>query len=267
MQAALPRRARVDTTKDSESTVDMMTLAHSLKSVRIFIAALALALVSSVVASGAIAQDASGDAEIENVAAGAPDDGAQYVPLGPEMIKGQPVPAGVNVQEQFSETGEMAHSLHRGLVWVMVAISGFVLALLLWVVVRFNKRANPTPSKTTHNTALEVVWTLVPVLILVGIAVPSISLIARQYDSPPEDAITVKAIGVQWYWEYEYPDYGVSILSKMLNVPGQPEVNAGVRELGSEPWDGPAQLEVDNRLVVPAGVPLRIQTDIERYIR
>lgn len=195
-----------------------------------------------------------------------------YTPMGQDMAKGLPVSAeedfygSMDVQPQFSDIGEYANGFHIGLVWVMAIISIFVLGLLLWVIIRYNKRVNPNPSNTTHNTAIEVIWTLVPVLVLIGIALPSISLLLKQFEAPPADAITVKTIGVQWYWDYEYPDYGLTsdngtvITSKMLNEPGQPIVNNGVRELGSEPWDGPGQLEVDNRMVVPVGKPLRIQT-------
>ncbi len=172
-----------------------------------------------------------------------------YEPLGPDMIKGQPTPGGLNVQPQFSEIGETAVNLHLGLVWVMAVISAFVLILLVWVVLRYNKRANPTPSKTTHNTMIEVVWMVIPALILAFIALPSMSLLAKQYESPPEDAVTIKAIGYQWYWGYEYPDNGgFEVISNMM-----PEDEAEAKGL-------PGQLAVDNRMVVPANTPLRIQT-------
>lgn len=190
----------------------------------------------------------------------APVEGA-YVPLGTDMINGQPIDKGITFQKQFTEDGEFALWMHDAILLpVITVISLFVLGLLLWVVVRFNRRSNKVASKTTHNTFIEVIWTVIPVLILVVIAVPSITLLARQYESPPADAITIKAIGVQWNWEYEYPDNGVSIISKMLNEDGEPVINNGVRTRGSEAWDGPKLLEVDNRLVVPVGVPLRIQT-------
>ena len=172
-----------------------------------------------------------------------------YTPLGPDMIKGQPIDRGIDVQEQFSEVGNMALGLHTGLVWVMAVISLFVLVLLLWVMIRYNKRTNPVASKTSHNTLIEVVWTLVPVLILVGIAVPSISLIAKQYEPAPKDALTIKATGYQWYWGYSYPDNGdFEVVSNMM-----PEADAIAAGL-------PAQLAVDNRMVVPVGVPIRLQT-------
>jgi len=231
-----------------------MNLGQTLKHMHGQIAVAAGTALLALSPSAAIAQDETAEAGAEAANA------ALYTPMGTDMIKGQPIDGNIDVQPQFSDIGEFASGFHIGLVWVMGIISLFVLGLLVWVIVRYNRRANPTPSKTTHNTAIEVIWTLVPVLILIGIALPSISLLRAQYASPPADAITVKTIGVQWYWDYEYPDYGVTISSKMLNEPGEPVVNNGVRELGSEPWDGPGQLEVDNRMVVPVGMPLRIQT-------
>lgn len=197
--------------------------------------------------------DAAADADAATENAG------YYTPMKPVEGIGMPTDRAINVQQQFSPNGEFANSLHTGLIWVMVIISVFVALLLIVTMVRFRKGANPVPSKTSHNTLIEVVWTVVPALILLVIAIPSITLIARQYEPIPKDAITIKAIGVQWNWEYEYPDYEVSLISKMLNIPGQPITNNGVRELGSEPWDGPSHLEVDNRLVVPVGVPIRLQ--------
>lgn len=172
-----------------------------------------------------------------------------YEPLGPEWIKGQPTPGGWDVQEQFSPIGDTASGLHLGLMWIMGIICLFVLALLVWVIVRYRRGVNPTPSKTTHNTFIEVIWTLVPVLILVGIAIPSISLLTDQYESPPEDALTIKVTGYQWYWGYTYPDNGgFEVISNMM-----PEDEAEAKGF-------PALLEVDNRMVVPVNTPLRIQT-------
>ena len=153
-------------------------------------------------------------------------------------------------QEQFSSNGDYALWMHDAILLpVITIISLFVLGLLLWVVARYRRKANPTPSKTTHNTFIEVVWTLVPVLILVGIAIPSITLLARQYETPPEEAVTIKAIGYQWYWGYEYPDNGgFEVVSNMLT-------NDEAIANGE-----PALLAVDNRMVVPANTPLRIQT-------
>ena len=184
-----------------------------------------------------------------------------YTPLGPDMIKGQPVDGGIDFQAQYSRDGDYAYWMHTWILLPLITvISLFVLALLLWVVVRYNRRANPVPSKTSHNTVIEVVWTVVPVLILVAIAIPSITLLARQYDAPPRDALTVKVTGNQWNWTYAYPDNGgFEYTSLMLNEPGSPVVNNGVREVGTSPYDGPSQLEVDNRLVLPVGETIRLQ--------
>lgn len=172
-----------------------------------------------------------------------------YTPLGADMIKGQPIDGHFDLQPQFSEVGQQAFGLHVGLVWIMAIISVFVLGLLIYVMVRFRKGANPVPSKTTHNTLIEVVWTVVPVLILVGIAIPSISLISKQYKPAPEDAVTLKVTGYQWNWGYEYPDQGISeFIANMM-----PEEEAAAKGF-------PRQLEVDNRVVLPVNTPIRIQT-------
>lgn len=184
-----------------------------------------------------------------------------YTPMKPTPGIGMPVDGGIGLQTQFSPTGEYAHWIHNiVLIPLITAITVLVLVLLVWVVVRFNRRSNPVASRTSHNTLLEVAWTLVPVLILVCIAVPSIDLIAKQYKAPPKSALTVKITGNQWFWTYAYPDNGdFEVNSYMLNLPGQPVINAGIREVGSKPWDGPSHLEVDNRMVVPAGEPIRLQ--------
>ncbi len=172
-----------------------------------------------------------------------------YTPLGPDMIKGQPEPGAISFQPQYSDDGQWALWMHNlFLLPMMVGVSLLVLVLLLWVIARYNRRANPVPSKTSHNTAIEVIWTVVPVLILVAIAIPSITLLARQFESPPEDALTIKATGYQWYWGYTYPDNGgYEVISNMLD-----EGEAAAR-------GEPPQLAVDNRMVVPVGEPLRIQ--------
>jgi cytochrome c oxidase subunit 2 len=98
------------------------------------------------------------------------------------------------------------------------------------------------------------------VLVLVGIAVPSIDLLAKQFKPAPAKSLTIKATGNQWFWSYTYPDNGgFEIVSNMLNIPGEPVINNGVREAGSKPYDGPSHLEVDNRMVVPVGEPIRMQ--------
>ena len=194
-------------------------------------------------AAGAV--DDKADASTQNVAAGS----SAYKPLGPEWIKGQPTPGAIDLQEQYSDIGQQAVPLHTWLVWIMAIISAFVLGLMLYTMIRFRRSANPVPSRTTHNTAIEVAWTLIPVLILIAIALPSISLISAQYKAPPKDAVTVKATGYQWYWGYTYPDNGgFEVISNML-----PEDEAERR-------GEPGQLGVDNRMVIPAGEWIRLQT-------
>ncbi|WP_338467816.1 cytochrome c oxidase subunit II [Novosphingobium sp. ZN18A2] len=194
--------------------------------------------------------------------AAAAGDAVTYVPQKPVPGIGMPVDGGITFQKQFSPTGQEALAMNDYvLLPIIITITIFVLILLLIVIARFNSRVNPVASKTAHNTMIEVIWTLVPVLILVVIAVPSIRLLAAQYKAPPKNALTVKATGYQWYWGYTYPDNGgFEVISYMLNTPGEPIVNPGVREDGTKPWDGPHHLEVDNRMVVPAGVPIRLQT-------
>jgi cytochrome c oxidase subunit 2 len=183
-------------------------------------------------------------------------DASAYTPMAPTKDKGMPTSyqddaiKSLTFQDQYTDDGNYAQWMHDAILMpVITIISLFVLGLLLYVVVRFNRRANPVASKTTHNTLIEVVWTIVPVVILVIIAVPSITLLARQYETPPAEAVTIKATGYQWYWGYTYPDHGeIEVISNMLD-----EAEAVRR-------GEPGQLAVDNRMVVPAGVPLRIQT-------
>ncbi len=163
---------------------------------------------------------------------------------------GVPRPGALGIQEQVTEIGREAATFHN--VWLLTlcaVISLFVLALLGYTMVRYRRSANPTPSRTSHNTFIEVVWTLVPVLILVAIAIPSIRLLQHQYSPPPAD-VTVKVIGNQWYWTYQYPDHGgFEIVSNMLKE--QSDVKPGERFRTDA--DGPPLLAVDERIVIPAG--------------
>ncbi|NNC71977.1 MAG: cytochrome c oxidase subunit II [Sphingomonadaceae bacterium] len=164
---------------------------------------------------------------------------------------------GIDLPDQVTEVGRQALWFHDALLMpIITVISLFVLALLLWVMARFNRRSNPEPSKTTHNTTLEVIWTLVPVLILVAIAVPSINLLANQYDLPEGESVTVKVTGNQWNWLYEYPDHGnISFVSNMLEEEGEQAEGQPFRTDA----DGPRLLAADRRLVIPAGTTVRFQ--------
>lgn len=174
----------------------------------------------------------------------------KYVPMKPTAGKGMPVDRGIAFQDQYSDTGKQALHMHQAfLLPVIFGISLLVLFLLLYVIARYNRRANPVPSKTSHNTALEVAWTGIPILILVGISVPSVALINKQFTPAPEKAITIKATGNQWYWTYKYPDNGdFEVISNML-----PNEKADAN-------GEPRQLAADNRMVVPVGEPIRFQT-------
>ncbi len=190
------------------------------------------------------------EAEVADGAASVADAASAYTPLGPDMIKGQPEPGGIWLQDQYSPIGHDGVFMHDAVLMpVITAIVIVVLVLMLWIMARYNRRTNPNPSKTSHNTLLEVIWTGVPIIILVLIAIPSINLLIEQYESPPEDALTVKVTGYQWYWGYGYPDNGdFEVVSNMM--PDEEAVEKGL----------PPQLAVDNRMVVPVGVPIRIQT-------
>ena len=181
-----------------------------------------------------------------------------YTPMKPTLGIGMPKARQVDFQEQFSDNGKYAKWINNAiLIPIIFSISIFVLGLLLWIVVRFRRAANPVPSKTTHNTMIEIVWTLVPVLILLGIAYPSLDLLAKQFKPAPANAVTIKATGYQWNWGYTYPDHGgFEVISFMLKE--KEDVAKGERYRTDN--DGPKQLAVDARMVVPAGVPLRIQT-------
>jgi len=216
------------------------------------------ALAQEAAPDAAVAADAGAVTETGDAAASAPAEAvAAFEHVAPTPDVGQPVPRGVSVQTQVTELGQEAAFLHdKILMSVITVIVLLVLALLLWVMFRYRAKANPVPSRTSHNTVIEIIWTLVPVLILVVIAVPSIRLLANQY-SPPEADVTIKAIGNQWYWTYEYPDHGgIELVSNMLKE--RDEVGPGERFRTDA--DGPRLLAVDERVVVPAGKTVKIIT-------
>jgi cytochrome c oxidase subunit 2 len=171
---------------------------------------------------------------------------------------GQPVDGRYGIQPQVTRNGDFAKWMHNAiLVPLITVISLFVLMLLGWVALRYRRSAHPVPSKTSHNTAIEVIWTLAPVVILVLIAVPSIGLLQAQFKPAPAGAVTLKAIGNQWYWSYQYPDNGgFEITANMLKERGQ----AGAGERARTDADGPKLLAADNRVVLPVGVPIRLIT-------
>jgi len=154
---------------------------------------------------------------------------------------GQPAPWEYKLQEAASPVMEQIIWFHNWLLWIITIITLFVLALLVIVVVKFNAKANPVPSRTTHNSLIEVLWTLLPVLILVGIAIPSFKLLFEELNIPKAD-LTIKATGKQWYWSYAYPDNGKFEFDSLLVQDKQPRL-----------------LGVDNEVVVPVDKVIRVQ--------
>jgi cytochrome c oxidase subunit 2 len=162
---------------------------------------------------------------------------------------GQPSPWQLGFQPSATPVMEDIASFHDALLYVITAIAGFVLVLLLVIMVRFNRRANPNPSRVTHNTLIEVVWTVVPIMILTGIAIPSFKLLFYQQNIP-QAHLTVKATGNQWYWNYAYPDNGkFDFDSRMLDEKDRAK---------SKPNE-PRLLAVDNDIVVPVNKVVRVQ--------
>ena len=160
---------------------------------------------------------------------------------------GQSTPWQLGFQDSATPIMDEITQFHNLLLYIIFAISAFVLALLIIVVVRFNARANPTPSRVTHNTALEVAWTVIPVVILIVILLFSFPLLFHQLNTPAAD-ITVKATGKQWYWTYAYPDNGKFEFDSLM-----------LQEKDRKP-DQPRLLAVDNEMVVPVNKIVRVQT-------
>lgn len=151
----------------------------------------------------------------------------------------------VGLQNAASPVAEKVNGLHNLLIYIITGVTILVTVLLVYVMFRFNAKRNPEPSKRSHNTLLEVAWTVVPVLILVVVAIPSFKLLYYQ-DRATDADMTVKAIGHQWYWSYEYPDQGNFRFDSMMLTDDQ------------LPEGGHRLLEVDNRIVVPAGKSIRL---------
>lgn len=161
-------------------------------------------------------------------------------------LAAQPKPWQTGFQDAATPLMEKINDFHFLLLVIITVITLFVLALLILVVVKYNEKANPNPSKTTHNAKVEVLWTVIPVLILVVIAVPSFKLLYYS-DVIPKADMTIKATGHQWYWEYEYSDHGkftfdANMVAEEDLKPGQPRL-----------------LETDNRIVVPIDAVVRVQ--------
>ena len=171
--------------------------------------------------------------------------------ISAQAAEGQPSPWQLGLQAAGDERMRDIIGLHTFVLYIIAAICLFVLALLVWIAVRFNAKANPTPSATTHNTTLEVLWTVIPVLILVTIAVPSFRLLYFE-DVIPATDMTVKAIGKQWFWTYEYPDNGNFTFDALI-VPDR-------RSAPIVPNGPPRLLGTNNHVMVPVGKTIRLIT-------
>lgn len=189
------------------------------------------------------------------------------VPVSAFAQAGQPQPGQIGLQESVTPIMDSIHAFHDGiLMWTITAITLFVAALLIIVIVRFNRRVNPTPAKFTHNTLVEVVWTVVPIVILVIIAIPSFGVLADQETIPdgerkylgsnifsfgevevPAPELTIKTTGYQWYWGYEYVDQDNAGFDSIM-IP-EDELQPGQ----------PRLLAVDYNLVVPVDTTVRLQ--------
>jgi cytochrome c oxidase subunit 2 len=159
----------------------------------------------------------------------------------------QPEPWRFTLQESVTPVMDDIVWFHNILFWLITVITLFVLALLVIVIVKFNAKSNPVPSKTTHNTLIEIAWTLIPVAILVGIAIPSFRILFDQLDLPKAD-LTIKATGKQWFWSFSYPDNGPFEFDSVM-IPTK-DLKPGQLRL----------LSVDNEVVVPVNKVVRVQT-------
>lgn len=165
-----------------------------------------------------------------------------------EDLLGQPTPGAIDLQPAASELKHHAIWFHNVILLpIITAITLLVLGLLIWIIVRYNKKANPVPAKFSHNTTVEIIWTLVPVLILMVIAIFSFRLLFH-YNDMPKPYMTVKATGYQWYWGYEYPDQKIS---EIVSLPLTKE-QADAKKV-------PYLLAADNAMVVPVGKVVRVQ--------
>jgi cytochrome c oxidase subunit 2 len=162
---------------------------------------------------------------------------------------GQPSPWQLGFQQSAAPTMDDIVWFHNFLLWIIAAITAFVLILLVVCIVKFNAKANPTPTRTTHNTLLEVAWTVIPVVILVVIAIPSFRMLFVQLNTPPSD-LTIKATGNQWNWTYTYPDEKIEFTSIMLSDSDRQKQNPVP----------PRLLGVDNPIVVPVNKVVRVHT-------
>ncbi len=174
---------------------------------------------------------------------------AQDQVLGELERVGKPVPGGTGFQPAVTELADDIHWLDNFLLVIISVISAFVLILLAIVILRFNRKSNPTPARFTHNSPLEVAWTLIPILILITIGAFSVPVLFKQLEIPEAD-MTIKVTGNQWFWTYEYPDDGIVFDSYML----------AREDLAANGYhDDEYLLAADTSMVVPINKIVRVQ--------
>ncbi|MGB4056940.1 MAG: cytochrome c oxidase subunit II [Alphaproteobacteria bacterium] len=165
----------------------------------------------------------------------------------PALADGHAAEWQINFQNAASTSAERIQNFHNFMLWIITAIVIFVMALLLYVMLRFNRRANPNPSQTTHNVLLEIIWTVIPIVILIIIAVPSFQLLYYT-DRTAEPDMTLKVTGYQWYWGYEYPDQnGINFQSYM--IPDK-DIDTSKGQLRLLSTDNPIVLPVDTNIQI-----------------
>ncbi|WP_244630989.1 cytochrome c oxidase subunit II [Aureimonas sp. ME7] len=202
--------------------------------------------------------------------------GSSVVATAQEALHpGQPHPWQINLQEALSPIEEQIHWFSAYTLWFLVPVVILVAALLAWVAIRYREARNPVPSRTSHNTVIEIIWTLAPVLILLCLAIPSFQLLTAQYNPPREPELTVKATGYQWYWGYEYqPEQAVaaagSAAAGTAANPAEPAaeplsflsypITDDARAAANKEDRGvyPRLLAVDNEMVVPVNTVIRL---------
>ena len=174
---------------------------------------------------------------------------AAWLQTGPSFAQSGPQPWQMNFRPSATPVMDDIIDFHNLLLVIEVIIVLFVLGLMVYICVKFNAKANPVPSKTTHNSLLEVVWTLIPIIVLIVIAVPSMKLLVFMDKAPKEKVeMTLKVIGHQWYWSYEYPDAGN--LAFDSNIIPDEEIDASKGQI--------RLLEVDNRIAIPVDTTIRV---------
>jgi len=174
---------------------------------------------------------------------------AAWLQTAPSFAQSGPQPWQMNFRPSATPVMDDIIDFHNLLLVIEVIIVLFVLGLMVYICVKFNAKANPVPSKTTHNAFLEVVWTVIPIIILIVITVPSVKLLVFMDKAPKEKVeMTLKVIGHQWYWSYEYPDAGN--LAFDSNIIPDEEIDASKGQI--------RLLEVDNRIAIPVDTTIRV---------